>query len=542
MTTTTPNLGLTLWDSTSDLTVPFATFRANLTGPATSNMTLIDTFYGNLSNLVNNTKGAFYLSATGTNTYSATSTYITSYFAGLAILLTVPNTNTSSATLEINALGSKNLMKVNSSGVATVLLAGELVINRKNLFVYDGTQWIWVGAMTADQITVQSGSTGDVVTLAVDKSLTSTTPSNLISTAINSSTAKTTPANLDKFSFWDSVSGLLNHITWSNIRTTLDTIYTNATNLTSGTLDMARIASGAITNTKLANMAELTFKGRVTAGTGVPEDITDTQLRNALNVSDGANRSDSLTTLINSEVSIVGATTLTSTAFGKMHVCTGTTVDYTIVLPPTSGNLGKIIGFRMSNSLTKLVILDGNASETIDGSLTRIMWKNEVAILYCDGVNWTKLYGKTIPMIVAQRASVSQTGIVSATLTKATLGTTISDNVGNASDTTNSLVYARRTSFYSISVHGGYGALVTAGGTNVQIRLCLNGSTTGILSDAGNGTLGEQAPRRISESSYSLNAGDFLELYYFQNTGANQSTLFSTSYSSRINLTEIPTW
>lgn len=42
-----------------------------------------------------------------------------------------------------------------------------------------------------------------------------------VHTAINTATAKTTPVNADRFGFWDSVSELLNHVTWANIKATL---------------------------------------------------------------------------------------------------------------------------------------------------------------------------------------------------------------------------------------------------------------------------------------------------------------------------------
>ncbi|MHC4104114.1 MAG: phage upper tail fiber protein [Planctomycetota bacterium] len=48
------------------------------------------------------------------------------------------------------------------------------------------------------------------------------------------------------------------------------------------------LADEAVTNPKLANMASQTIKGRNTAGTGDPEDLTATQVRTILNVSDGA--------------------------------------------------------------------------------------------------------------------------------------------------------------------------------------------------------------------------------------------------------------
>ena len=49
------------------------------------------------------------------------------------------------------------------------------------------------------------------------------------------------------------------------------------------------IADNAVTNAKLADVATAALKGRVTAGSGDPEDLSVAQARTLLNVADGTN-------------------------------------------------------------------------------------------------------------------------------------------------------------------------------------------------------------------------------------------------------------
>jgi hypothetical protein len=63
----------------------------------------------------------------------------------------------------------------------------------------------------------------------------------------------------------------------------------------------------------------------------------------------------------------------------------------------------------MVSTLTKLVTIAGSGAELIDGINTRVMWANESAILYCDGISWTKIGGKTIPMAAAIQRNAAQT-------------------------------------------------------------------------------------------------------------------------------------
>lgn len=101
-----------------------------------------------------------------------------------------------------------------------------------------------------------------------------------------------------------SVAGFLS----ASDKTKLDGIASNANNyvhpnhtgdVTSTGDGATVIANDAVTNAKLANVATSTIKGRATAGSGDPEDLTASQVRTIINVADGATANSSDSTLLN---------------------------------------------------------------------------------------------------------------------------------------------------------------------------------------------------------------------------------------------------
>lgn len=233
--------------------------------------------------------------------------------------------------------------------------------------------------------------------------------------------------------------------------------------------------------------------------------------------------------------SITGTTTLTSTAFGVLQQCSGTTADYTVTLPAVSGNAGKKIAVQMSTALTKLVTIKGNAAETIDGSNTRIMWAGETAVLYCDGTAWTKIGGKTIPMTGGQTVSTTQS-VATGTATKKTLGSSWGANCpAYMLDTANSRIYIPRPATYVAQFNSRITNATTI--SSLESLLYINGAEVAItFAYFGAGYY----PNAFSSITRSFSAGDYCELYVRQYTGSNQT--YGNYIENALTLTEIPQW
>lgn len=80
------------------------------------------------------------------------------------------------------------------------------------------------------------------------------------------------------------------------------------------------------------------------------------------------------------------AATLDATAFGKLHILTGT--SYTLVLPTAASNTGKSIAFKGASTLSGAVTIDGAGTETIDGSLTISAATLDFYVLTSDGAGY----------------------------------------------------------------------------------------------------------------------------------------------------------
>jgi hypothetical protein len=111
----------------------------------------------------------------------------------------------------------------------------------------------------------------------------------VVAPAIHAATNKTTPVDADEFGIWDSVSTLLNHVTWANIKATLlgviagkavqvdqvVTAWTRAATTTLGTSLNGTISNTSTTITAFNGVAGVTYHVRALGGGQITHNATD---------------------------------------------------------------------------------------------------------------------------------------------------------------------------------------------------------------------------------------------------------------------------
>lgn len=123
-----------------------STIRAVTTSNGVTRAALSDDFDDLIDSKVNIIQG---VTALGTNTYSVTiSSGVTSYTDGLELTVKIANANTGTATLNVNAIGAKDIVDVAS---------GDLEAGKYYKFVYNGTAFQLVGGLGGSDITDITG-------------------------------------------------------------------------------------------------------------------------------------------------------------------------------------------------------------------------------------------------------------------------------------------------------------------------------------------------------------------------------------------------
>ncbi len=238
----------------------------------------------------------------------------------------------------------------------------------------------------------------------------------------------------------------------------------------------------------------------------------------------GSGGGDLLSTLVNTEVTVDAAATLT---VGKMHLITdsGTPANYTVTLPAVSGNAGKFVGMRVSASATKHFTVDANGSEKIWTSRgeveSRIYVATESAIFQCDGKRWHVIC-ETMRALAFHAHQTNAQSISASTATKVTLDTERFDLGGCFDSTTNNRFTPTAPGLYS------FGSAVSiasiSADKNVWCGIRINGSTT-YWSQAQSISVNGMNPSAAGSLLFSLNGtSDYADLVvYHSDTGVKKT-------------------
>lgn len=170
-----------------------------------------------------------------------------------------------------------------------------ITLDDNKTYRWTGSVYVEVGSNDVNSVNGETGivvlTTGDI---AEDTNKNYVTDADL-TTLSNTSGINTGDQDLSGYS-------LTTHTHTASDITDFDTEVSNNASVTANTAKISNathtgdvtgdsvltIANDAVTNTKSADMAQNTIKGRISTGSGDPEDLTATQIRTIINVEDGA--------------------------------------------------------------------------------------------------------------------------------------------------------------------------------------------------------------------------------------------------------------
>jgi len=216
--------------------------------------------------------------AGSTDTYTATlSPAPAAYVNGQHYRFKANTANTGACTINFNGLGAKTIKKA-AGGITTDLSDNDIRAGQWVDLVYDSNGNMQMQSQLGNATASHSHTSSDITDFAeaVEDEIGSKVVAGTgISVSYNDGTGETTVTNtspdtgspLATEDVQDIVGAMLTD------SSTIDFSYNDG----AGT-ETASVIDDSITNTKLANMANATVKGRNTAGTGDPEDVTMAQL------------------------------------------------------------------------------------------------------------------------------------------------------------------------------------------------------------------------------------------------------------------------
>ena len=210
--------------------------------------------------------------------------------------------------------------------------------------------------------------------------------------------------------------------------------------------------------------------------------------------------------------------------------------DATVTLPAASAASERIYNIKKINSSAAYkVIIDGNGSETIDGSTTYNLYlQYESVKIQSDGSNWHILEKNLVPFLAKITRDASQS-ISHDTITVVNYDSSTFDNGSIADTSSNYRVTIKRAGKYQIAV---YNSLTAYEQRYLASGVKLNGSTVQKYHfDYSSSSVGR--PMSTLIITLDLSSGDYIEGLVYHNSGVTKSTNTSLHYKPELTIKEI---
>lgn len=226
---------------------------------------------------------------------------------------------------------------------------------------------------------------------------------------------------------------------------------------------------------------------------------------------------------------ITANTTLDST---YSTVLCNNSSDIMVTLPAAASHSGRKYRIKKIGNNANTVTIDGNASETIDGATTLLLYvRYDWVEIQSDGSNWHVISDGLIPHEARMRNAAGQS-IADVTDTQIDFDTEDFD-VGGIASTAGDSFTIRRAGKYAVAIAGQHGGSPT---THIW-SIYINGVSTSrvVNSDA---TAGYSACLALTDT-FDLAAGDTVTLYGYQDSTGAQTTSTALSQQPRMSVVEI---
>lgn len=242
----------------------------------------------------------------------------------------------------------------------------------------------------------------------------------------------------------------------------------------SGTGTAINIDTGVVTNAKLANVATATFKGRTTAATGSPEDLTGTQATALLDLATGSLKGLMSSSDFTKLAGIASGATANTGTVTSVNVSGGTTGLTTSGGPVTTsgaitlaGTLGAVNGGTAQTTYTTGDLLYASAANTLGklgiGPTNYVLTSNGTI------PGWTAATGTAAPVRATFPIFTTTVGVGGATAAGSGAGVTFPATVSNSSDANTLDDYREGT--WTPTLSCGSGTLTTSSATGEYVKI-----------------------------------------------------------------------